>query len=86
MPSTKQQLDPAKTPTKRQCRMHSQLQLQQLQQESPQQLEYGNKNDSVSIDGYMYLPELYMHWLGWIMHTKYCGTVCQMNPQFFKPR
>ena len=38
--------------------MHSPLQLPQLQQESPQQMEYGNKNDSTSVDGYMYLPEL----------------------------
>ena len=58
LPSTKQQLDQAKTPTKRQHRMCSPLQLPQLQQEPPQQLEYGNKNESTSIDGYMYLPEL----------------------------
>ena len=58
LPSTKQRLDQAKTPTKRQCRMHSPLHLPQLLQESPQQLEYGNKNYSTSIDGYMYLPEL----------------------------
>ena len=38
--------------------MHSPLQLPQLQQESLQQLEYGNKNDSTSIDSYMHLPEL----------------------------
>ena len=45
-------LDQAKTPTKRQRRMHLAV------PQSPQKLGYLNKNDSISIDGYMYFPEL----------------------------
>ena len=52
LPSTKQRLDQAKTPTKRQRRMHLSL------PQSPPKLGYLNKNNSISIDGYMYFPEL----------------------------